>query len=366
MNSIEDNLKKTNKDNDINNNNNNTINTIELDHQDIPSTENLNKGIKMKTLRTPRTITIPEKDEELEYERIKDSKFHQQRLPAWRPVPTIGSIIIVFSFFGIAFITLGIILLIYANKIKTEEIDYTECPLTENYCQKKITIKDDISKPVFVYYQLDGFYQNARRYVKSKSIDQLTGDNINAVDNCDPLEYNSEMGFNENTTAIDNITKLKNESIAVPCGLIAKTFFNDSYEFFINGNNLIVEETDIAYKKDIDLFKESDFSEQWMNITNEHFIIWMRPDGLPNTRKLWGRIEQDLKKGDSISINITNNYDVKYYDGKKKIILSNVTVFGGKNTFLAVCYIVVGGLSLISAFIFLIGYKIQMSKEKEL
>ena len=40
MNSIEDNLKKTNKDNDKNNNNNNTINTIELDHQDIPSTEN--------------------------------------------------------------------------------------------------------------------------------------------------------------------------------------------------------------------------------------------------------------------------------------------------------------------------------------
>ena len=103
MNSIEDNLKKTNKDNDKNNNN--TINTIELAHQDIPSTENLNKEIKMKTLRTPQTITIPENDEELEYERIKDSKFHQQRLPAWRPVPTIGSIIIVFSFFGIAFIT---------------------------------------------------------------------------------------------------------------------------------------------------------------------------------------------------------------------------------------------------------------------
>ena len=35
MNSIEDNLKKTNKDNDKNNNN--TINTIELDHQDIPN-----------------------------------------------------------------------------------------------------------------------------------------------------------------------------------------------------------------------------------------------------------------------------------------------------------------------------------------
>ena len=91
----------------------------------------------------------------------------------------------------------------------------------------------------------------------------------------------------------------------------------------------------------------------------------MRPSGLPNPRKLWGKIDQDLNKGDIITINITNNYDVSYYEGKKKIILSNTTIFGGKNTFLALCYIIVGGLSLISSIIFPIGYKIQMNKEKE-
>ena len=29
----------------------------------------------------------------------------------------------------------------------------------------------------------------------------------------------------------------------------------------------------------------------------EHFIVWMRPAGLPSFRKLWGRIETDLPVG---------------------------------------------------------------------
>lgn len=30
---------------------------------------------------------------------------------------------------------------------------------------------------------------------------------------------------------------------------------------------------------------------------DEHFIVWMRMAGLPNFRKLWGRIEGGLEKG---------------------------------------------------------------------
>ena len=37
-------------------------------------------------------------DEDLLYENIKNSRFKQQRLPAWRPVPTILSIILLFLF----------------------------------------------------------------------------------------------------------------------------------------------------------------------------------------------------------------------------------------------------------------------------
>ena len=47
------------------------------------------------------------KDEENEeYEKLKNSKFKQQKLPGWRPVPTITSTTIIFFGFGAAFIVL--------------------------------------------------------------------------------------------------------------------------------------------------------------------------------------------------------------------------------------------------------------------
>ena len=32
----------------------------------------------------------------------------------------------------------------------------------------------------------------------------------------------------------------------------------------------------------------------WTNTTDEHFMVWMRPAGLPNFRKLWGRLRDDI------------------------------------------------------------------------
>ena len=329
---------------------------------------NLREIEKIKNNKNPQTNNESNTDEDLEYENIKNSRFKQQRLPAWRPVPTILSITITFSFFGVVFIFLGIILLINSKKIKIEEVDYTDCELTtDKNCTKNITIQEDMPKNVFVYYQLDGFFQNSRRYVKSKEVDQLTGNKPDVSENCYPVETNKEMGFNNETKSIDNKTLLNPNDIAIPCGLMAKSFFNDTFNFIINDDPLDVDEKNIAFDKDKKLYdKEPNPSRQWTNITNEHFLVWMRPSGLPNPRKLWGKIDGELKKGDNITIKITNKYDVSYYGGKKKIILSNTTMFGGNNKFLGICYIIVGGLSLICAIFFPIGYKIQMQKEKDL
>ena len=344
----------------------NNNNTEENSPKETSNKINLAETEKEKNNPNPQGNNESNIDEDLEYENIKNSRFKQQRLPAWRPVPTILSIIITFSFFGIAFIFLGIVLLIYSKKIKSEEVDYTDCEVGEN-CNKSIIIKEDISKPVYVYYQLDGFFQNSRRYVKSKEIAQLTGDKPYSKENCDPVETNEEMGFSNETKSMNNETYLNPSDIAIPCGLMAKTFFNDIFSFSINDKGIDVDQKNIAFDKDKKLYsKEPDPSHQWTNITDEHFLVWMRPSGLPNPRKLWGKIDRDLKKDEIITINITNNYDVSYYEGKKKIILSNTTVFGGNNKFLAICYIIVGGLSLISAIFFPIGYKLQMQKEKDL
>ena len=331
------------------------------------SKSNLSEQSKIKKIKTKQTIAAePEEDEDLVYEKVKQSRFKQQNLPAWRPVPTILSIVIVFTVFGILFIILGIVLLVYSNKVKSAKIDYTDCG-SNDPCNKQLTLEDDIDAPVFVYYQLDGFFQNSRRYLKSKETDQLTGDDIKAHDNCEPAETNKEMGFSSTQKALDGNTVLNPNDIAVPCGLVAKTFFNDRFTFKIGSENLVVDETNIAFGKDKKLYdKNPDPSKQWIDMTNEHFLVWMRPSGLPNPRKLWGRINRDLKKGEVIDITIANKYNVNNYKGKKKIVLSNATRFGGKNKFLGVSYIVVGALSILCAILFPIGYQFQLKKEKEL
>ena len=332
--------------------------------QEPESLSNLKEQQKVKRLRSRTTIVENRDDEDLVYERIKNSAFKQQRLPAWRPVPTILSLVIVLSLFGIIFVILGIVLLVYSNKIKSVELDYTSCGNT-TFCSQTINIDERIKGPVYVYYQLDGFFQNSRRYVKSKNIKQLQGDEISEKDDCSPVIYNKDMDLGDKVSL--NNTSLSPNDVAIPCGLMAKTFFNDTYTFSINGTQLPVNETGIAFAKDRDLFKKNyNMNKQWMDLTNEHFLVWMRPSGLPNPKKLWGRIDQDLESGTQIDVVINNNYNVDFYEGKKKIILSNANKFGGKNKVLGISYIIVGALSFVFAILFPIGYKFQIEKEKNL
>ena len=39
---------------------------------------------------------------------------------------------------------------------------------------------------------------------------------------------------------------------------------------------------------------------------DEHFIVWMRTAALPNFRKLWGRVDQDLPANTQVSMQQTN------------------------------------------------------------
>jgi len=50
--------------------------------------------------------------------KLKESKFKQQMLPAWRPVPSFGSTMIIFGIFGLIFLTLGITLYVMSERIQ--------------------------------------------------------------------------------------------------------------------------------------------------------------------------------------------------------------------------------------------------------
>ena len=78
-------------------------------------------------------------------------------------------------------------------------------------CSINIAVDEDMEPPIYVYYELERFYQNHRRYVKSRSDEQLdagSGFQGASLDNCDPLKT-SDGG-----------------KTLVPCGLIANSMFN--------------------------------------------------------------------------------------------------------------------------------------------
>ena len=312
-----------------------------------------------------------EEAENEEYEKLKNSKFKQQKLPGWRPVPTITSTTIIFFCFGAVFIVLGIIILVFSNKIEEVSYRYDNDEKCKNQPQCTITlnIKNKMERNIMIYYQLNGFYQNHRRYVKSKSDEQLNGkmfsvEEMRNSQDCDPAVTNAEMN---KTKSCDPAVNLDPKEIAIPCGLIAKSYFNDKFtNWKINGESFSPDEKDIAWKADKELkYKNIDLKKQWIDMTDEHFIVWMRPAGLPNFRKLWGRIkDRDLEENSKVEVTIENNFDVSAFNGKKFLILSTVNAFGGKNSFLGISYIVLGGISIILAVVFIIGYNLHSKKNK--
>lgn len=62
--------------------------------------------------------TQAEKDElDKKIKDLKESKFKQQMLPAWKPVPSFASTMITFGIFGIVFLAIGIMLYVMSDKI---------------------------------------------------------------------------------------------------------------------------------------------------------------------------------------------------------------------------------------------------------
>ena len=57
-------------------------------------------------------------------DKLKQSKFKQQMLPAWRPVPSFGSTMIIFGIFGVIFLFLGVTLYVMSNNIQSVTLQY--------------------------------------------------------------------------------------------------------------------------------------------------------------------------------------------------------------------------------------------------
>lgn len=311
--------------------------------------------------------------------RPKYSKFTQQELPACKPILTPQWVISVFALIGTIFIPIGIAALLASQQVveivdryeedclpqnatsKDLQLAYIQDDTVSKDCTRTLRVPKDMNKPIYVYYQLDNFYQNHRRYVKSRNDDQLRdGKKANTTANCEPERFSADG------------------SPIVPCGLIAWSLFNDTYSFTRGNEKLDVNKRDISWKSDRDhKFGKDVFPKNFQAGTligggkldpkkplseQEDLIVWMRTAALPTFRKMYGRIEVDLKANDTITVNLKNNYNTYSFGGKKKLVLSTTKWIGGKNDFLGIAYLTVGGLCFFLAGAFAVVYLVKPRK----
>jgi len=283
--------------------------------------------------------------------------FKQQQLKAWQPILTPFPVIVTFLCVGVVFIPIGVVLLLASNSVVevTQRYDQQEiCPMNET-CILTIDIPSKMTAPVFFYYRLDNYYQNHRRYVKSRVDTQLQGqvvDQYSALADCDPVI--SEEGSQDSA------------KFFLPCGLIAASVFNDTFVLTHNNNTIPLRKNGIAWASDV----KSKFHNPPANapgirvipdFEDEDFIVWMRTAGLPNFKKLYRIIDTSLEPG-TYQVEIQNNYPVAAFSGKKYLVISTTSWIGGKNPFLGWAYIVVGIICFVQGVAFALKHKISPRK----
>lgn len=273
----------------------------------------------------------------------------QQRLHSCRPILTPWPMMFCFTFLALVFFLLGAILVAFSfTVVETKTYRYDNlCPLNSR-CTVRFEVEDDMDKPVYLYYRMENFYQNHRRYVNSRSYGQLNDEHVNDYDQLEDCFPKISVDDEDNENAV-----------FLPCGLVAWSTFNDTFVLRRDNKQKIDMDDDVAWDAEEDLYEDPGSGTKGVRIPavpsfeDERFQVWMRTAALPNFLKLYGIIDEDLDEG-VYRMEIENRYPVHDFEGKKFFKLSTTTWLGGRNFFLGWGFVVIGGLLFIVAVLTLI------------
>ncbi|KAI9259727.1 cell cycle control protein [Helicostylum pulchrum] len=355
-----------------------------------------------------------------------DGAFRQQRLPAWQPVLTPRTVLPTLFIIGILFCPVGGLLWWNSNKVDQIMINYSYCkrytapvymtprlydyqlsdttidvstlqPPVYSYknatdfldpnwgnpnnlsvprCIIDFTVPTTMKGPIFMYYRLTNFYQNHRQYIKNFDDTQLLGDAVSTATlrtNCDPLAYSDNNG-----------------KAIYPCGLIANSMFNDTASNLTSVDaptdmTFVMSTKNIAWPTDKQKYgltkyqtsqivpppnwalryPDGQYTDEYPppDLTNmERLMVWMHVAALPDFRKIWARNDtHDLQAG-RWRVSIDMNFDTLQYDGTKWLVLSTTTALGGRNPYLGIAFMSIGGLCILLGILFTLRHCIRPRK----
>uniref|UniRef100_A0A7E4WA15 Cell cycle control protein n=1 Tax=Panagrellus redivivus TaxID=6233 RepID=A0A7E4WA15_PANRE len=342
----------------------------------IPSTavNNSNAGTPINANTTAPPATPGKKPGKSNKPKV--TRLRQQKLKSWQPTLTAKTVIPAIFLIAVIFVPVGIALLIASESVKEWTINYSDnCPMGP--CTLSFSVESDFKGDVFFYYTLKNYFQNHRRYLKSRNDNQLLG-TLTSTAECDPY---------------DKVNTTNGMVPIAPCGAVANSMFNDSFTLYKGSSGNPEEQVTWTYKGvvwDVDLQKKfknptipsggslcdafantskpvnwgrlpchlDDNNPDNNGFLNTDFIVWMRTAALPAFRKPYrklvrtGTFANGLPAGDYVLV-INNIYPVKQFNGRKQFVISTASWAGGKNSFLGIIYIVVGGLCFLVGFLFI-------------
>lgn len=368
-----------------------------------------------------------------------NSNFRQQRLVAWQPIMSPPHVVACLIIVAAAFIPVGVAI-IYANSdAKDVEVQYDQLNTCGFNAQSsglfrfgnfsmgcnntiRFVIDQHMTAPVYMYYKLTNFYQNHRRFAKSRDVFQLVGNNPSksAMSDCEPfISPGDNNGLGGTRLNANGASTTFGAFTYSPCGLVPWSMFNDSFVLYrdvsgtpmliCNGSNfnkatneplsagMLCHKSGITWASDHDKFKTPYFAgniwtanRNYYNVTpiattnaflrfgwyagepghevpvttDEDLMVWMRTASLPEFRKLYRVIDVDLPPG-VYYMQINEYFPVGSFGGTKSFALSTLSWLGGKNAFLGIAYIVVGAVSFLFGIIFLVIYQVNRDRMQQ-
>lgn len=341
-----------------------------------------------------------------------NTAFRQQRLKAWQPILTPKTVIPLLFLLAAIFAPLGVAIIYTTYNVEMLLVNYSKCSEllgslyekvpskytgwhfrhkntnpdfqwkvvngTDDFgdlqqtCYLQFNLPRDLKPPLYLYYKLTNFFQNHRKYVESYDLKQLQGNDISAgslSSDCDPMS-------------------LIDDKAIYPCGLIANSYFNDTFSSPVllnsksgsDNETYELSETGISWGSDKHRFKKSSYNADqivpppnWYkmfpngyNLSNipdlskwEHLQNWMRTAGLPTFLKLYSKNTTTTFSLGTYEMQIQMNYPVSVFGGTKSVVITTNSVFGGRNMSLGIIYFVVAVLCLVCGIGFFLQHLIK-------